>query len=194
MRFSSIIVLNIHTMNNMENVDLEIALLGFLFDKSKHGYELYKEISDPVGIGGVWRVKIGKIYSMLKKLESQGFIHATSEQDGNRPLRNSYLITKSGKNVFNNWMITPIKHGRDLRILFLIKIYLMKKNELLYKKELILKQKAECEKWKERYKFYYQERDEGNSFIWFVRNYRSSQIDGFIKWLDWCEEKIGEEK
>ena len=72
MNMSNIIKLNIQSVNNMENVDLEIALLGFLFEKAKHGYELYKEISDPVGIGGVWRVKIGKMYSMLKKLESRG--------------------------------------------------------------------------------------------------------------------------
>jgi len=39
-----------------------------------------------------------------------------------------------------------------------------------------------------------QERDEENSFNGFVRKYRSSQIDGFVNWLDWCEEKIGEEK
>jgi len=178
----------------MENVDLEIALLGFLFEKAKHGYELYKEISDPVGIGGVWRVKIGKMYSMLKKLELQGLIRATSGQDGNRPPKTTYFLTKKGKSIFNEWMIAPIKHGRDLRILFLLKIYLMRKDELFYKKELILKQKAECVKWKERHKLNSQERDKENSFNCFVRKYRSSQIDGFINWLDWCEENIGEEK
>ncbi len=184
--------MNIHSMNNMENVDLEIALLGFLFEKAKHGYELYKEISDPGGIGGVWRVKIGKMYSMLKKLESQGLIQATSGQDGNRPPKTTYLLTNKGRSIFNEWMITPIKHGRDLRILFLIKIYIMRKDELLYKKDLILKQKAECEKWKDSYKFDSQERNEENSFLWFVRKYRSSQINGFINWLDWCGKEIGE--
>ena len=181
-------------MNNMENVDFEIALLGFLLEKDKHGYELYKEISDSAGIGGVWRVKIGKMYSMLKKLESQGLIQATSGQDGNRPPKTTYFLANKGRSIFNEWMITPIRHGRDLRILFLIKIYFMRKDELLYKKQLIFKQKAECEKWKERYKFNSQKRDEENSFNCFVRKYRSSQIDGFINWLDWCEEKIGEEK
>lgn len=186
--------MNIHNMNNMENIDLEIVLLGFLFNKAKHGYELYKEISDPAEIGRVWSVKIGKMYSMLKKLESQGLIKATSGQDGNRPPKTSYFITNQGRSIFNEWMITPIKHGRDLRILFLLKIYLMKKDELHYKKDLILKQKAECEKWKERYKLNSHKRDQENSFIWFVREYRLSQISGFINWLDWCEEKIGEEK
>ena len=85
--------MNIHTLNNMENADLEKALLGFLYKGPKHGYELFKEISNPMEIGEVWRVKIGKMYSMLKKLESQDFIRATSEQDGNRPPKNTFFIT-----------------------------------------------------------------------------------------------------
>jgi DNA-binding PadR family transcriptional regulator len=181
-------------MNNMENADLEITLLGYLFDGPKHGYELYKEISDPMGIGGVWRVKIGKMYSILRKLESQGFISATSERDGNRPPKNTLFLTKKGKNIFNKWMRTPIKHGRDIRILFLMKIYFLKRSELFNGKDLILKQKAECENWKERYKPVPQERVGENSFNLFVRKYRSSQIDGFIDWLDWCGKAIGEKK
>jgi len=123
--------MNIHTLNNMENSDLEIALLGFLFNNSKHGYELYKEISNPMGIGGVWRVKIGKMYAMLKKLESQDFIRATSERDGNRPSKNTFFLTIQGKNIFKKWMITPIKHGRDLRILFFIEDLFYKKNRII---------------------------------------------------------------
>jgi len=184
--------MNIHTLNDMENTDLEIALLGFLFKGPKHGYELYKEISNPMGIGGVWRVKIGKTYSMLKNLESQGFISATYEQDGNRPPKNTFFLTQQGKNIFKEWMRTPIKHGRDLRILLLLKIYFLKRSGLFDGEDLILKQKAECENWKERYKPGLQDRNGENSFNWFVRKYRSSQIDGFINWLDWCREAISE--
>ena len=185
--------MNIHLLNDMENADLEIALLGFLFKGPKHGYELHKDISNPMGIGGVWRIKIGKMYSMLKKLESKGFISATSEQDGNRPPKNTFLLTKLGKYIFNEWMRTPIKHGRDLRILLLMKIYFLKRSGLFNGEDLILKQKAECENWKERYKPGLQDRNGEKPFNWFVRKYRSSQIDGFINWLDWCREAISEE-
>jgi len=186
--------MNIHILNNMNNAELEIALLGFLVTGAKHGYELHKEISDPVGIGGVWHVKIGKMYSMLKKLEKQGLIKAISGQDGNRPPKTTYFLTKHGKSTFDDWMITPINHGRDLRILFLLKIYLMRKDEINIKKNVIFKQKVECERWKERYRVDFKERYKENSFIWFVKKYRSSQIDGFINWLNWCGETIGEVK
>lgn len=185
--------LNIQTMNSMENKDLEKSLLGFLLEGPKHGYELFKEISSSKGIGGVWRVKIGKMYSMLKKLESQGLIRATTQQDGNRPPKNTYFLTIQGENSFKEWMRAPIKHGRDLRILFLLKIYFIRKSKLFDGKVLILNQKAECENWKEHYESILQERNGKNSFNWFVRKYRSSQIDGFINWLDWCGEVISEE-
>ncbi|MHA1888015.1 MAG: PadR family transcriptional regulator [Promethearchaeota archaeon] len=178
----------------MKNAELEIALLGFLVNGAKHGYELHKEISDPEGIGGVWHVKIGKMYSMLKKLEKQGLIKAISGQDGNRPPKTTYYLTEQGKNTFYDWMITPIQHGRDLRILFLLKIYLMRGDDLNFKKNIILKQEAECEKWKEHYRFGSQERFKENSFLWFVKKYRSSQIEGFINWLNWCGERIEEAK
>lgn len=183
-------MLNIHPLNNMENNDLEIALLGFLFEGPKHGYELHKEISDPAGIGGVWRVKIGKMYSIFKKLESKGFIRATSGRDGNRPPKNIFFLTKQGKSIFNKWMRSPIKHGRNLRILFLLKIYFIKRIESVNGKDLILIQKAECENWKERYRPDLQENKGENSFIWFVQKYRLSQIDGFINWLDWCGKQL----
>jgi len=177
----------------MDNTDLEMALLGFLVEGQKYGYELFKEISDPMGIGSVWRVKIGKMYSMLKRLESQGFISATSKKDGNRPQKNMFSLTKKGKDMFKKWMIEPIKHGRDLRILFLLKIYFIKTNDQFYGKDLILKQIKECENWKSNNKIAPNEMNDESSFIGFVRKYRSSQIDGFINWLDWCGEAIHEE-
>ena len=89
--------------------------------------------------------------------------------------------------------MAPIKHGIDLRILLLMKIYFIKNGGFFDRKDLIIKQKAECENWKERYKPVRQENNRENSFSWFVRKYRSSQIDGFINWLDWCREALSEE-
>ena len=58
--------MNIQTMNNIG--DLETSLLGFLLDKSRHGYELHRLVTDRRGFGGVWRLKIGNLYAMLNKL------------------------------------------------------------------------------------------------------------------------------
>lgn len=177
----------------MDNAALEKAFLGFLKNGPVHGYQLHKDISDPMGIGGVWHIKIGKMYSILKNLEAQGLIRATTEKEGNRPQKNSYLLTKQGESTFGKWMLAPIKHGRDLRILFLLKIYFVKRRGFKNWMEMISNQKTECEKWKERYKPTQIKKNAIQSFNWYVKKYRLSQIDGFIKWLDWCGETIEEE-
>ena len=56
-------------MNNSDNI--EVSVLGFLYDQSKHGYDLHKDISDLSGIGIVWRVKMGRLYAMLHRLEKK---------------------------------------------------------------------------------------------------------------------------
>ena len=185
--------MNIHVVNKMENKNLDKAVLGFLIKGPVHGYQLHKEISDPAGIGGVWHIKIGKMYSMLKNLEEQGLIRATTEKEGNRPQKKTYYLTKQGKSAYKKWMINPIKHGRDLRIIFLIKIYFVKRWGFNNWQDMIFKQKTECERWKERNRYVQTKNHEKKSFSSYVKKYRLSQIDGFIKWLDWCEEMINEE-
>jgi len=74
-----------------------------------------------------------------------------------------------------------------------LKIYFIKRIELFNGVDLILKQKTECENWKERYEIVLHEKNDENTFNWFVRKYRLSQIDGFINWLDWCGKAIIEE-
>ena len=34
---------------------IEYALLGFLRQQPRHGYEIYQQLSDPTGLGLVWR-------------------------------------------------------------------------------------------------------------------------------------------
>lgn len=187
--------MNIQRMNNMENINnekIELALLGFLFENPKHGYELYKEVSDPIGIGQVYRIKIGKMYSILKKLENQKLISATILQEGNRPPKNLYQLTKSGKSTFNDWMSTPIDHGRDFRILFLLKLFFINRSKTYDAKDLISKQNRECRKWEKKIFLSMGEQNSENSYQQIVAQYRLSQIEGYSRWLDWCERKINE--
>ena len=182
-------------MNNMENINnenIELVLLGFLFENPKHGYELYKEVSDPFGIGQVYKIKIGKMYSILKKLETQKLIDATILQEGNRPPKNLYQLTKSGESTFNDWMSTPIEHGRDFRVLFLLKLFFINRSKTYHARDLISKQSQECRKWEKRILGSMNEKTSENSYQQIVAQYRLSQIEGYSKWLDWCERKINE--
>ncbi|MDO9547110.1 MAG: helix-turn-helix transcriptional regulator [Pelolinea sp.] len=176
----------------MGDENIELALLGFLFEEPKHGYELFKEVSDPIGIGEVYRLKIGKMYSILKKLENQKLICASVQQDGNRPPKNLYHLTNTGQAAFKDWMSSPIKHGREFRILFLLKLFFINRNKTYDAKDLIFKQNQECRKWEKRILSTMDDPKINSSYQRMVKKYRLSQIEGYSKWLDWCERTVNE--
>ena len=113
--------IGIQTMNNSK--EIEKSILGFVYKRSKHGYELHKEISDLSGVGIVWKVKMGKLYAMLHRLENNEWVETETAQEGNRPQRTLYKITEDGQEAFDEWLVSPVQRGRDFRILFLLKLY-----------------------------------------------------------------------
>ena len=174
--------------------EIEIALLGFMYDESKHGYDLHKEISDLSGIGIVWRVKMGKLYAMLHKLEKNQWVVTTVTQEGNRPQRTQYHITPRGKSVFNEWLDSPVKKGRDFRIIFLLKMYFALKQGIDKAGQLIVMQQNACKQWLDEF---YQSTpkftDQPADFKQIVVNFRITQINGYLEWLDWCKNHIEKE-
>jgi len=177
-------------MNINDNLNLNIPILGCLVNQPKHGYELFKDLSDPEGIGQVYRIKIGRMYAILKKLEEGNLIKAQIEKEGNRPPKKTYYITKRGKESFNDWMDTPIKHGRDFRILFLIKLFFIKRIKEISEDTIFLAQKAECKRWMHGLKSDTEYQDGHESFERVVNQFRISQIKGYIQWIKWCEKGI----
>jgi len=186
--------MNIHNMNNAG--DLEISLLGFLSEKPMHGYDLHRKVVDLRGFGIVWRLKIGKLYTMLSKLHNAELVSVQNYQEGNRPIRNEYFITEKGKTFFEQWVSAPVLHGRDFRIYFLLKFFfaLQKGHEAAL--NLIAIQKKECSGWITNIhrQLITQTPHSETNFQIFVNQYRLNQIESIVNWLNWAEKTIQEEK
>ncbi|GIU98913.1 MAG: PadR family transcriptional regulator [Actinomycetota bacterium] len=77
---------------------LELAILGLLKERSMHGYELSKRLTDT--LGGFWRVSYGSLYPTLKRLEREGAVEQvfSGETVGRR--KNVYRITPAGEAMF----------------------------------------------------------------------------------------------
>lgn len=180
-------------MNNLN--DLDISLLGFISAMPMHGYELHKQVTDLSGFGIVWKIKIGKLYSLLNKLEKEGLIKSTFAKEGNRPARNKFLITPEGKNIYDGWLISPVNRGRDFRIIFLLKLFFSLKNGIEYANQLIASQINTCNIWLSdmlllTQKDLISKNRVIDSFSIIVNNYRQTQIKGYLAWLEWCKEFI----
>lgn len=77
---------------------LELAILGLLKERSMHGYQLSKRLTDT--LGGFWRVSYGSLYPTLKRLERQGAVERVFDEQEVGRRKNVYRITESGESLF----------------------------------------------------------------------------------------------
>ncbi len=77
---------------------LELAILGLLKERSMHGYQLSKRLTDT--LGGFWRVSYGTLYPTLRRLERSGAVEKVFSEDAVGRRKNVYRITEAGEELF----------------------------------------------------------------------------------------------
>jgi DNA-binding PadR family transcriptional regulator len=77
---------------------LELAILGLLKERSMHGYQLSKRLTD--ALGGFWRVSYGSLYPSLRRLEQQGAVERVFDEQEVGRRKNVYRITERGEALF----------------------------------------------------------------------------------------------
>ena len=79
---------------------LELAILGLLKERSMHGYQLSKRLTD--SLGGFWRVSYGSLYPSLKRLERDGAVEQVFDEQEVGRRKNVYRITERGESLFRD--------------------------------------------------------------------------------------------
>ena len=98
------------------------ALLGFLYIRPMHGYDLHKHLE--TDLSEVWRIGQSQAYNILKHLERAGWVTATLQQQEKRPDRELLTITDLGKTEFEAWLYTPTPgSARAIRVEFITRLY-----------------------------------------------------------------------
>ena len=77
---------------------LELAILGLLKERSMHGYQLSKRLSDT--LGGFWKVSYGSLYPTLKRLQKEGAVEPVFAKQEVGRRKNVYRITEKGEKLF----------------------------------------------------------------------------------------------
>lgn len=78
---------------------LDLAILGLLKERSMHGYELKKRLSDT--LGPLFPVSYGALYPALKRLKSDGAVEEVFPQTEVRRRKNVYRLTAKGEHRFD---------------------------------------------------------------------------------------------
>ncbi|HNW94641.1 MAG TPA: PadR family transcriptional regulator [Anaerolineaceae bacterium] len=92
---------------------LEYTLLGLLKQKPQYGYDILQNWDKNLGI--IWKVKPGRLYAGLNKLEQNGLISAQLESGENAPARKVFALTAQGEAVFSRWLRSPVPSPREFR-------------------------------------------------------------------------------
>ncbi|MEC0370528.1 PadR family transcriptional regulator [Paenibacillus chibensis] len=90
----------------------ELLVLGLLMTQSQHGYQINDFIER--NLGQVSDMKKATAYSILKRLDKQGCVDVTVEQEGNRPPRQIYSITDHGKKEFYDLLRSSLAHAENV--------------------------------------------------------------------------------
>ena len=105
----------------------EHAILGLLALRDSgtgHGYDLARQFSPEAPLGNVVRLEPGMVYHHLKKLERLGWVSAVPEVEPGRPARRLFALTSSGRAELGRWLSEPVAPTREIRLDFLVKLYL----------------------------------------------------------------------
>ncbi|MCS7261406.1 MAG: PadR family transcriptional regulator [Anaerolineae bacterium] len=165
---------------------LEYALLGFLNERPMHGYDIYRELHRPDGIGIVWHITRSQLYALLVKLEEQGYISVSLQPQENRPTRRIFHLTETGNAAFTSWVVTPVERPRDIRLEFLVKLYFARREGTEAVFQLVRAQRVRCLEWLANYSARAEACRITCPFEWLVWQFRIGQVEAQLKWLERC--------
>lgn len=61
------------------------VLLGLLAQQPAHGYDLHQHLT--ADLGHLWRISLSQTYNILNRLEAQGLISGSVQEQAKRPAR-----------------------------------------------------------------------------------------------------------
>ncbi len=103
----------------------EMALIGQLYDKPGHGYDLHRRVQND--LGQVWHLSQSQAYATLKRLEAQGVITSEEVKQVKLPSRQILQLTELGMQRFLDWLEGPTSGStRAIRMEFVTRLYFLK--------------------------------------------------------------------
>lgn len=123
---------------------IEHAVLALLAIQPRHGYELSKEFAEGTVLGDIVHLEPGMLYAHLKKLEREGWVEASVEPQDSRPPRRVLRPTPTGQEEVDRWLTEAVEKTREIRLEFLLKLYLAQQLKPDAAEALIEQQREIC--------------------------------------------------
>jgi PadR family transcriptional regulator, regulatory protein AphA len=157
----------------------EFPILGFLMNGPAHGYDICSKLSE--SLGHVRRLGRSHVYAVLVGMEKHGLVGHERVDQETRPARKVFRITHKGREVFMEWVRSPVGNVRDIRLEFLTKLYFAEIHSPEAVDHLVTDQLSVCGKSLERMKDIGQLCKTGTQG--YVVDFRLSMINATRSWL-----------
>lgn len=87
------------------SISPEYVLLGVLYGRPMHGYELHQTIQRE--FGQVWHISQSQAYNIINRLLSRGLLRAEVQPGEGNPDKHLLFITEAGSSHLMDWLTTP---------------------------------------------------------------------------------------
>lgn len=95
-------------------MERKLLLLGLLRRKNMHGYQIQEIINRDMEY--CTNLKQATAYNLLKRMQKDGWVATSEEQEGNRPPRTVYHITDEGEVVFQRLLRENLANHTTMRL------------------------------------------------------------------------------
>ena len=106
----------------------EFAVLGVLAEGPSHGFAIARELAPAGSIGRVLTVRRSLAYRAIDRLVAEGLARPTRVEAGDAgPQRRVHRITPAGRRLLTAWLERPVRHLREMRLEFRLKLVLIER-------------------------------------------------------------------
>lgn len=106
----------------------EYAVLGLLAEGPSHGFAMARELAPDGSIGRVLTVRRSLAYRAIDRLVVEGLARPSRVEAGDAgPQRRVHRITPAGRRHLAAWLEQPVRHLREMRLEFRLKLVLIER-------------------------------------------------------------------
>ena len=102
----------------------EAVCLTLVAREPTHGWSIVKQLAPAGAVGRIWSLSRPLTYRALTALRDAGLIEPQGLEAGGGPPRTVWRASARGKRLANAWLRRPVRHPRDMRTEFLLKVAL----------------------------------------------------------------------
>lgn len=104
----------------------EHAVLGAAGEDRRHGFAVARLLAPDGELGQVYGVARPAVYRAIERLTDAGLLDTLEAEPGNRgPRRTPLRVTPAGRRTLDDWLWAPVRHVRQIRTEFLLKVVLI---------------------------------------------------------------------